>query len=253
MAARRGAVGVDVLDRIRWQLEGWLRARQVGGAARPAALPGCGCCRSRRCRPACTSRPCGADRAPTTSGPTGRWPGCRHCSGTVRCSPGGRRRARSAAAHPAGAVGRRPGAGALPGAALAGPATRPGAVGADRPTPSGAGARRGGPPVVVTDRGVVPMPPAPFAPSEQISRPSVLGRPVAGRRTMVDAARPAGRALPARRRPWPGLPRCGPDAAGGGRRGELAGRSPLRLRAQRRGPSRSDARPWPGTWSPPAR
>ncbi len=73
---------VDVLDRVRWQLEGWLSGR---APADRRGRRGSASSRSRPCRPARTSRRCGAARAPRTSGPPARWPGCRPCSGTARC------------------------------------------------------------------------------------------------------------------------------------------------------------------------
>ena len=74
---------VDVVDRIRWQLEGW----RHGPCGRAAGSPDCGSSRSRRYRPGSINGRCGAARAPRTSAPTGHWPGCRRCSGTARCSP----------------------------------------------------------------------------------------------------------------------------------------------------------------------
>ena len=113
-AARRWrASGVltasDVIDRIRWQIEGWLHGGDERSRRRDrAGSPGCGSSRSRRCRAALISRRCGAATARPASGPTGRWPGCRRCSAsTAVVAAGGGRRPRSGAAHPARAMGGR--------------------------------------------------------------------------------------------------------------------------------------------------
>ena len=138
-----GVLGpVDVLDRVRWQLEGWLVRRRTGPPAGgpAAARPDRGGAHRRA--------PAGAVGRLGGRGRTGApraGPGADPARARLGADPGARGRPRSRRSAPGwcrGATSRC--RVALAGAAVARPATGAGAVGAARPAAAGAAARRRG-------------------------------------------------------------------------------------------------------------
>ena len=130
---------VDVLDRIRWQLEGWLSGRAPADRRRHAGAAGPDRGGAHRRAPAGAVGRVGRARR---AGRPRAGPGADAARARLGADPGARRRPRPRAAHPAGAVGRRADAAALARAAVAGAAAGPGAVGAARPAAAGPAARR---------------------------------------------------------------------------------------------------------------
>ena len=220
-----GVLGVaDVLDRVRWQLEGWLSGARgpSGGVTRVVLVP-------------VEVVPTGTHQQALWGGQGHRGRARRPCAGPgtdpararLGTDPGARGRSRPGPADPAGAVGvtnrcrcvhrSSRGRGSCPRRPRRCCSTRP-----DRPSCSMPRGVRWSSPTAARS----PLRPrgSGWAPTSR--RGDELGRAVAGRRTLVVGRRRApDRALPDRRRPRPGLPRHRHHD----RPASLAGRRDLRL------------------------